>query len=194
MRRHSRKNFCSVNRRVRPRMAGGRRTRQRILPAPPVSASHRAKNSINATLADTFAQMGLTPLALTRDEAARARRTPRISWSSFIKIGACKKSEWVICEMIPGSGYKKFLCAGLTAQPYAPMAPGKPGIVIRLPDTVWTARDRDDDRIFQVFSRKDDDLLLYCGEYATVPDVQIDLDWFDVPHKVRMSKARSLSG
>jgi hypothetical protein len=189
------KNFCSVNRRVRPRMAGGRRTRQSLFPAPPVSASLRAKKSISATtLADIFAQKGLTPLALTRDEAARAKRTPRISWSSFIKLGACKKSEWVICEMIPGSGYKRFLCASPVAQPYAPMAPGKPGILIRLPDAVWTARDRDDDRIFQVFSRTDDDLLLYCGEYATVPDVQIDLDWFDVPHKVRTLKARSLSG
>jgi hypothetical protein len=193
MRRHSRKNFCSVNRRVRPQRAGGRRTRQRILPAPSASASHGAKKPIDATaLAAAFAHVGHTPLALTRDEVAHARRTPGISWSSFKKIGACQKGEWVICDMIPGSGYNKFLCADLVAQPYVPMAPGKPGIVIRLPDTVWTAQD--DDRMFQVFSRTDDNLLLYCGEYATVSDVQIELDWFDLPYKVRMLKARCLSG
>jgi hypothetical protein len=34
----------------------------------------------------------------------------------------------------------------------------------------------------------------YRGEYTTAPDIQIELDWFDLPHKVRVLKARQVSG
>jgi hypothetical protein len=169
---------------VQFQMTGCQGTSQRILPAPPASASRSAKKPIDATaLADIFARVGLEPLSLTRNEAARVRETPGISWTKFYKkIGARCRSEWATCEMIPG--YKRFLCADLVAQPYVPVVPGNPGIVIRPPATVWTPQDPD--RMFQVFSRTHDNLLQYCGEYITVPDVQIELDWFDLPHDVRM--------
>jgi len=136
--------------------------------------------------------VGLAPLALTRDEAARAREIPGIGFTTFSKkIRARWWSEWGVSEMIPG--YKKYLCADLVAQPYVPMAPGNPGIVIRPPITVWTAQD--DDRMFHVFSRTQSrDNLEYRGEYTTVPDIQIEFDWSDLPYHVRMLKARHVSG
>ena len=192
MRSHP-KFFCSVHEHAQSRIATSQRSRQKILSALSASASHLAKKPVDAAaLADTFARVGLKPLVLTRDEVARARETPGISFMAFSKkIGTRWKSEWGVSEMIPG--YRKYLCADFVAQPYVPMAPGKPGIVIRPPITVWTAQD--DDRMFQLFSRTlTRENLQYRGEYTTVPDIHIELDWFDLPHHVRMLKARHVSG
>lgn len=172
----------------------GRPVQSPTCPAPSAPASHRAKKPIDATaLANILARVGLAPLALMRDEAARARQTPGISFTTFFKIiGARCKSEWGVSERIPGYEY---LCADLVAQPYVPMAPGKPGIVIRPPTTVWTAQN--EYRMFQVFSgtpARGRDNLAYRGAYTAVPDIQIELDWFDLPFQVRMLKARHVSG
>jgi hypothetical protein len=196
MRRHARNFSCSVHEHVRSRTTTGQRSRGRPLPAPPASASHRAnlkKPTDTTALVDTLAHMGIAPFALTRDEVARARGTPGISFTTFSnKIQSLRrKSEWGFSEMIPG--YKKYLCADLVAQPYVPTAPGKPGIVIRPPTTIWTAQD--DDRMFQLFSRSPArGTLEYRGQYTTAPDIQIEFDWFDLPYQVRVLKSRQVSG
>jgi hypothetical protein len=191
---------CSVrsSEHVRSRTTTGQTTRirRRVLPASSASASRLAKKPIDAAaLADAFARAGLEPLALTRDEVARARDTPGVSFTTFSqKIRTPWRSEWGVSEMIPG--YKKYLCADFVAQPYVPMTPGKPGIVIRPPTTVWTVQD--DDRmatVFQLFSRtQSHETLEYRGEYTSVPDIRIEFDWFDLPYQVRMLKARHVSG
>ena len=151
---------------------------QRNVPVPSVSASHRrARGSINGIpLAEIFTCAGVVPFELTRDEIIRADGTPGISWQTFFRrFGGQQKGEWPQCDRI--SGYKKFLCADITAQPYVPTSPGKPGLVLRLPTTSLTPRD--DGHTFHVFSSRDG-LLYYQGEYTRSHLPQVELDWNDL--------------
>ena len=159
---------------------------RRSVPVPSASASRRgARGSINSTsLAEVFTRADVTPFELTRDEAVRANETQGISWRTFSsKFGGHCMSEWPQCDRIPG--YKRFLCANITAQPYVPTAPGKPGLVLRIPTTVLTPQD--DGHTFHVFSSRDG-LLHYQGEYAR-SHLQVEVDWNDLPTSVSVSKA-----
>jgi len=156
-----------------------RNLRQRSVPVPSVSAprpSQDARGSINGTsLAEVFTRADVTPFELTRDEAARANETPGISWEAFSKtFGGHRRGEWPQCDKIPG--YKRFLCADITAQPYVPTAPGKPGLVLRIPTTIFTPQD--DGHTFHVFSSRGRSIY-YQGEYAR-SHLQVELDWNDL--------------
>ena len=150
---------------------------QRNVLVPSASSSRRcatSKGSINGTpLAEIFTRASVMPFELTRDEIVRADETPGIPWQTFTRrFGGQWRGEWPQCDRI--SGYKKFLCADTTAQPYVPTSPGKPGLVLRLPTTVLTPRD--DGHTFHVFSSRDG-LLHYQGEYVRSHLPQVELDW-----------------
>jgi len=169
---------------------GQRRAGQRNVPVPSVSASHRrARGSINGTpLAEILTCAGVVPFELTQDEIVRAGETPGIPWQTFsMKFGGHMRSEWPKSARVPG--YTKFLCADITAQPYVPTSPGKPGLVLRLPTTSFTPRD--DGHTFHVFSSRDG-LIYYQGEYTRSHLPQVKLDWNDLFHNVSVSKARHM--
>jgi hypothetical protein len=154
---------------------------QRNAPVPSASASHRRPRASTkgTSLAEIFTRVGVTPFELTRDEIVRANETPGISWQTFsAKFGGHWRTEWPKCGKIPG--YTKFLCVDITAQPYMPTAPGKPGVVLRFPTTDLTSRD--DGHTFHVFSFRDG-LLHYQGEYART-HLQVELNWNDISYDV----------
>ena len=64
-----------------------------------------------------------------------------------------------------------------TIEPFVPTAPGKPGLVLRLPTTISTSRDGGD--TFHVFLSRGD-LLHYQGEYTKPHLLQVGLDWNDL--------------
>lgn len=166
-----------------------RSARQRNVPVPSASTSHQlggARRAINGTpSAEIFTRAGAMPFELTRDEAVRADETLGISWQIFSRIfGGQWRAEWLRCSRIPG--YQNILCADITAQPYVPTAPGKPGLVLCLPNTISTPRD--DGHTFHVFSSRDS-LLYYQGEYAMLHQLQVELDWNDLSSEVSVSKS-----
>ena len=152
---------------------------QRNASVPSASASRRGPRATNSTpLAEIFTRVGVTLFELTRDEVVRANETPGISWQTFSGKFGGQRTEWPKCSRIPG--YTKFLCVDITAQPYMPTAPGKPGLVLRLPTTGLTCRD--DGHPFHVFSLHDD-LLHYQGEYVRT-HFQVELNWNDLSFDV----------
>ena len=160
---------------------------QRNVPDPSASTSRRcAKGSINGTpLAEIFTHASVMPFELTRDEIVRADETRGIFWRTFsMKFGSQTRNEWPKCTRVPG--YTKFLCADITAQPYVPTSPGKPGLILRLPTTVLTPQD--DGHTFHVFSSCDG-LLHYQGEYTRSHLPHAELDWNDLISDVSVSKA-----
>ncbi len=131
--------------------------------------------------------MGLKQFELTRDEAALAKETPEIMWETFSRtFGDSWRKEWPNGHKIPG--YKTFFCAGLVVQPFVPINPGKPGVVIHPPATVGTVQN--DNQSFNVFSSTVDNpnLLRYLGKYTRVDLPQVKIKWCDLPREVRMSK------
>ena len=157
--------------------ASQRSAGQRNVPVPSAPAPRRGATSkwpINGiSLAEIFTRASVLPFELTRDEIIRAGETPGIPWQTFARrFGGQWRGEWPQCDKI--SGYKKFLCADITAQPYVPTSPGKPGLVLRLPTTVLTPRD--DGHTFHVFSSRDG-LLHYQGEYVKSHLPPVELDW-----------------
>jgi len=156
---------------------------------PSASASCRpggTGGSINDTsMAEILTRAGVMPFELTRDEAVRVNETRAIPRRTFSKkFGGCWRSEWPQCNRIPG--YKNFLCMDITAQPFVPTAPGKPGLVLRLPTTISTPRDGGD--TFHVFLSRGD-LLHYQGEYAKPHLLQVGLDWNDLSHDVSVESS-----
>jgi len=143
------------------------------------SASTSCLPCINdISLAEILTRAGLIPFELTRDELVRVNETRAIPRRTFPKIfGGSWRSEWPQCNRIPG--YKNFLCVDVNAQPFVQMAPGKPGLVLRLPTTDSAPRDGGD--TFHVFlSRRN--LLLYVGEYAKLHHLRVEFDWNDLSH------------
>lgn len=130
-----------------------------------------------------FKRAGLTPLILTRAEASRAKETPSIKWKKFFKLfGATVKCEWPQCSKVPG--YKDFLCTSITAQPFMPVVPGKPGLFLRLPAVIETPQSDCDKSTFQVFSATQPwDVLHYRGKYTKIPLPQIQFTLADLPKR-----------
>jgi len=162
-----------------------RSAEQRNVPVPSASASrrHGRVSTDGTSLAEIFTRTSVMPFELTRDEIVRADETPGILWQRFFrKFGGQWRSEWPECDRI--SGYKKFLCADITAQPYVPTFPGKSGLVLHFPTTVFTPRDNG--HTFHVFSSHDG-LLRYQGEYTKSHLPQVELNWNDLSSTVSVS-------
>jgi hypothetical protein len=132
-----------------------------------------------------FERAGLAPLVLTRAEASRAEETPGIGWTTFIKVfGGTKYSEWPQCSKVPG--YEDFVCTGIAAQPYMPLVPGKPGLLLRLPAVIETPQSDRDKSTFHVLSgTQPNGTLHYRGKYTRTPLPQIQFTWTNLPYKVR---------
>jgi len=130
-----------------------------------------------------FERAGLTPLVLTRAEASRAEKTPGIEWTTFTKVfGGTPKSEWPQCSKVPG--YEDFVCTSIIPQPFMPLVPGKPGLLLRLPAVYENDRDKS---TFHVLSttQPGSDILHYCGKYTKIPLPQIQFTWTNLPFEVR---------
>jgi hypothetical protein len=172
-------------------MTDDQRSAAQITIRVPSSSASSRQGDTRGTIHDTsmveiFTRAGVLPFELTRDEGVRAYETRGVSRLTFSKkFGGSWRSEWPKCTRIPG--YRKFLCADL-AQPFVPTAPGKPGLVFRLPTVVSTTRE--DDETFHVFLSRGS-LLYYQGEYAKSHRVRVEFDWNDLSHDVSVE---SLSG
>lgn len=127
----------------------------------------------------------LTPLVLTRAEVACAEGTPGINWAMFIKtFGGNGNLEWPQCSKI--AGYENFIRTGSVAQPFMPLSPGRPGLLLRLPSYIKTPQSDHDESTYHVFSATHSTgTLHYRGKYATIPLPQIQLTWTNTPRKVR---------
>lgn len=128
---------------------------------------------------------GFTPLSLTRAEAARVRETPGIGWKDFIKLfGGTQNSEWPQCFKVPG--YENFICTTAIAQPFMPLSPGKPGLLIRLPSFIETPQsDRDRPTYHILSASQPGGTMYYLGEYAVIPLPKIQFTWTRVSYTVR---------
>jgi hypothetical protein len=129
---------------------------------------------------------GLTPLVLTRAEASRAEEMPGIERTAFINAfgGTTKNSEWQQCSKAPG--YEDFFCASITAQPFMPLVPGKPGLLLRLPVVIEMPQSDRDKCTFHVLSATElNGALHYLGKYTRIPLPQIQFTWANLPIRVR---------
>lgn len=139
---------------------------------------------------------GLTPLVLTRAEAPRAKETPGIERATFMNVfGGNKNSEWPYCSKVPG--YEDFLCTTITAQPFMPIVPGKPGLLLGLPSVptvVETLQRNRDKSTFHVFLTLQPGMLYYRGKYAKIPLSQIQCTLRKFPAKVRYESLPSHHG
>jgi hypothetical protein len=132
-----------------------------------------------------FRAAGIGDRKLAVREAACARQTPDISWSTFTEIfGGTIYFERPVCAKIPGynaAGF--FLCTLSMRQPFAPTGIGKPGLILSFPgaalsDTFHVLIDPSVD--------EEKTKLQYCGIYTTVhapANVQID-EWHSLPRRV----------
>jgi hypothetical protein len=129
---------------------------------------------------------GLVPAVLTTAEAARAKETPGIEQSTFIKVfGGTEISEWawLQCSKLPG--YEVFLCPSIAAQPFMPLVPGKPGLLLRLPDVIEKPQS---ERAFHVLSAtQPNGALHYRGRYKKVPLPQIQFTWANLRVNVMLN-------
>jgi hypothetical protein len=131
-----------------------------------------------------FERAGLTPLVLTRAEASRANKTPGIERTMFIKVFGGKMTEWPRCLKVPG--YEDFLCTSIIAQPFMPLSPGKPGLLLRLPAVIETPQSDRDKSISHVLSAtQPNGALYYRGKYRKIPLPQIQFIWTNLPIRVR---------
>ena len=122
---------------------------------------------------EIFERAGLTPLVLTKAEASRAKETPGIKWPNFVEVfGGTKHSEWPQCLKVPG--YEDFLCTGILAQPFMPLAPGKPGLLLRPPAVIETPQSVHDKSTFHLLSAtQPNGAMHYRGKYRKIPLPQI---------------------
>lgn len=137
-------------------------------------------------IAGILKRAALMPLELTRGEASRVAETPGIGWAKFSNcFGGNLRSEWPQCSRFPM--YSDFLCADVVAQPFAPHAAGKPGLLLR-PPTVFETPESEKYAIHILSNTLQDDALYYRGKYTTVPVPGIQFSWSDLPREVRILK------
>ncbi|KAI0253229.1 hypothetical protein BJV78DRAFT_221534 [Lactifluus subvellereus] len=165
------------------------RNAQRIVPAPSRAASSalsviQPRGSIDIYISTILKRARLTQFELTRAEADCAAETPDIGWSTFTNLfGGRKKAEWPDCHRNPG--YKNFLCANIRAQPYTPTLPGQPGLVLRIPTTIFTPQGDYSSTVHVLSCPQDGTILNYLGEYTRVPLPEVQIEWCDLPSGVR---------
>jgi hypothetical protein len=127
---------------------------------------------------EIFNRTGLrvTPLALTRAEASCANETPGIERKTFVKLfGGIKNSEWPHCSRVPG--YEDFCCTTVTAQPFMPLAPGRPGLFLHLPAVIEAPQSKHEFHVFSNEQTGDSLTLHYRGKYRKIPLPQIEFTW-----------------
>src|SRR5216684_1508599 len=144
------------------------------------------RNTFGVDVAEIFERSTLSALELTRAEVANAQETPGIERSLFNSVfGGRHNAEWRRCAKIPG--YEDFLCAVITAQPFMPLGPGKPGLLLRLP-TVFETPQGDQSTSFNVFSSTlHGGALYYRGNYTKVPIPHVPIEWSRLPYSVCMN-------
>jgi hypothetical protein len=147
----------------------------------------RDKLKFGVEVEGIFERTGLraTPLALTSSEASRAKQTPGIKRTTLMKLfGGALDSEWPQFSKVPGYD---FFCTTVTAQPFMPLAPGKPGILLRLPAVIEAPQSAEHDKsTFHVLSNKQTgDRLHYRGKYTKISLPQVEFTWTKVSPKVR---------
>ena len=149
----------------------------------------RGKFQSSMELEAIFERAGLTPLVLTKAEVSCAERTPGIKWSTFVKIfGGALNSEWPQCSKVPG--YEDFACTTVSAQPFMPLVPGKPGLLLQLPAVIEAPQSNHDKSTFHIFSTmQTGGRLHYRGKYTKIPLPQIQFTWTKVSPKVRYNVA-----
>jgi hypothetical protein len=134
-----------------------------------------------------FERAGLRPLVLTRAEASRAEETPGIKWTTFINVFGRTKNfdfEWPQCSKV--HGYENFVCTRITAQPFMPLVPGKPGLLLRIPAVIETPQSDRDKSTFHVLSTtQPGGALHYRGKYTRIPLPQIQFTWTNLRKRVR---------
>ena len=152
----------------------------------PRNSGVRDNPVVAVDVARIMRRAGLMPLEPTRAEATRIEETPGIEWSMFTKLfGGYLRSEWPQCSNV--WGYSDFLCADIIAQPFVPRAAGKPGLLFRLP-TVIEAPRTEKRSIYVLSNMVQNPALCYRGNYTTVPLPEVEIDWTDLPHSVRILK------
>jgi hypothetical protein len=136
---------------------------------------------INGTsLEDMLERLGVESFNL-RPEQTRIDETPQITWRTFsTKFGGRLRHEWPNCYKVPG--YSRILCANIAAQPYAPAAPGKCGLVLRFPAMDLPLEG--DGHIFHIFLFQRG-MLCYEGGYRWSNN-RVDIDWADLSSTVRL--------
>jgi hypothetical protein len=140
---------------------------------------------VNAPVLDVagiLRNSGLKSLGLTSAEATCAEETPGIGWDLFREtFGGSKRSEWPNCSK--QSGHEAFLCADAAVQPFMPVDPGKPGLVLRLPAV--TGSSQNDKSTFHVLTTMPQGgTLYYQGKYAKIPLPQLQFKWGNLPQEV----------
>jgi hypothetical protein len=131
-----------------------------------------------------FERAGLTPLILTRTEVSLAKKTPDIKWAMFIKLFGGTVTDWPQCPKVPG--YEDFLCTSIIAQPFMPLVPGEPGLVLRLPAVIASETpqsDRDKSTFHVLSAARSNGALHYKGKYRKIPLPQIQFTSTNFPHK-----------
>jgi len=125
---------------------------------------------------------GLTPRVLTRAEASHSKGTPGIEWTTFSNVFGGTRNEWPQCYKVPG--YEDFLCTSITAQPFMPLVPGKPGLFLQLPATIETPQSDRGKSTFHVLSTtRPKGTLHYRGKYRKIPLPQIEFTWANLTGK-----------
>ena len=163
-----------------------RRTRRSSnMPQPTTSTIHRTRTLLprdrfGVDVKGILDRAGLTPLILTRAEATCADETSGIEWDLFRKVFGTDhhRSEWSQCGKIPG--YKNFMCAYVIAQPFMPLKPGEPGLLLQLPAVCETQGDT-----FHVLSETEKcGVLHYRGKYKKISLPHTEFRWTNLPTKV----------
>ena len=139
-----------------------------------------------------FERAGLTPLKLTRAEAACAEKTPGIERARFIKeFGAALDTDVDVpqykCSKVPGHGHEYFVCPHVMAQLFMPLSPGEPGLILKLP-LVFKKQSgghgNRDEPTFQLLSpMQPKGALFYWGRYTEVPLPEVQCTWDNLPSK-----------
>jgi hypothetical protein len=110
-----------------------------------------------------------------------ATETPAIPWTVFSdRIGVPGKVEWVESEKLPG--YTHYLCLDFSLQPFAPTAPGDPGLVLHPPNLLQPFEDFGPFNLFSSLDR--DNRLHYRGLYRDSEWVRVKFDWNHIPPSV----------
>ena len=123
----------------------------------------------------------LRPFILPRAEATCADETPGIEWGLFSRVfgGGLHSSEWSQCGKI--QGYENFMWAHVTAQPFMPLNPGEPGLILKLPAVCETQG------TFHVLAEAQKiGVLYYRGKYRKIALPHTEFRWANLPTKVCM--------
>jgi hypothetical protein len=131
-----------------------------------------------------FLLEGLRGSSLSQEDAALASVTPELTTKRFTQLfGGTPRNER------PWSREYNIICATQAPQPYAPRAPGEPGVLFIFPSIV---RSEDDYMSFHLFieTSSEERRYRYLGNYTKVPpkvptDTRVKVgEWLTLPTEV----------